>query len=91
MSGEQVPIRIRSRSSGRTPASASAFCDATRARSELVVPGSETRRNLIPVRSTIQLSLVSTIFSRSRLDNLFWGAYIPRPMIFDAKLILPDL
>src|SRR5512143_2926992 len=85
MSGVSVPTTTISRSAGSTPASSSAIRAALSQRSEFAVPGSAMCRTLIPVRSVIQLSLVSTIFSRSRLANSFGGAYIPSPTIFDAN------
>jgi hypothetical protein len=89
MSGVTVPTRTMSRSSGSTPASASALRDASRPRSEFAVPGSAMRRSLIPVLAEIHSSFVSTSFSRSSLVRVLGGACIPTPMILDPTFFSP--
>src|SRR5512140_298869 len=91
MSGVSVPTTTMSSSAGSTPASSSAFRAASRQSSEFGVFGSAMWRTRIPVRSVIQLSFVSTSFSRSRLVNSFGGAYIPNPTIFDANAFPPPM
>src|SRR3972149_5843736 len=89
MSGVQVPTTMMSISEGLTPASASACLDASRQRSEHAVRGSAIRRSLIPVRSMIHESDVSTIFSNSLLVSVFGGACIPSPIILDPTIFPP--
>ncbi len=81
MSGETVPTMITSRSSGRVFAISSARIAAFGAMSEVTSPGAAIRRSLMPVRSVIHSSDVSTIFSRSLLVRTFSGTYDPVPMI----------
>ena len=73
MSGVMVPTMIMSRSWAETPAAFSALSAAKQARSLVTIPSGVTRRSLIPVRSVIQASVVSTIFSRSRFVRTISG------------------
>ena len=74
-------MMIASRSLGSTPASSRARRAARNAMSALPLPSSRTRRSLIPVRTVIHSSLVSTIFSRSRLVTTLVGSSEPVPKI----------
>ena len=65
MSAETVATMIMSRSSALVPAIASACRAAITAISEVTSPSAAIRRSLMPVRSMIQASVVSTSFSRS--------------------------
>jgi hypothetical protein len=73
MSGVMVPTTMRSTSSARTPAILRALWAALRARSLDASFSAATWRSLMPVRSTIHWSLVSTILSRSALVRIFSG------------------
>src|SRR5919106_1607775 len=81
MSGDTVPTMIASSSSGRVLAISSARTDALSAMSEVSSPSAAIRRSLIPVRSVIHSSVVSTIFSRSLLVRTLSGTYEPVPMM----------
>jgi len=63
------------------PAASSAERAAFVASSKVVVPGSAMWRRWIPVRSVIHLSDVSIIFSRSKFEITFSGAWTPTPAI----------
>ncbi len=78
-SGVEVPTMIMSRSLALMPAALSAFWPASRARSRVRVPGSAMCRVRMPVRSVIHWSEVSNIFSRSKLESSFSGAWTPMP------------
>src|SRR5713226_6481311 len=80
-SGVEVPSTIRSVSSGRRPAAPSAFWAAATARSVVVSVGAAMRRSWIPVRSRIQVSDVSTIFSRSKLVRTPSGTKVPTDLM----------
>ena len=54
---------------------------ATTARSEVSSPSAAICLFLIPVRSKIQVSVVSTIFSKSELVMIFCGKYEPVAII----------
>jgi hypothetical protein len=73
MSGVTVPTMIMSRSFARTPALSRARSAANRARSLVTIPSGVTRLSLMPVRSVIHASVVSTIFSRSTLVRTMSG------------------
>src|SRR5450759_3380034 len=77
MSPEIVPTRIMSRSSGLTCERFKAMSAAFVQRSENFSPSETMWRSLIPVRSVIHWSLVSTIFSRSALVRSFFGTAAP--------------
>src|SRR6187551_3571656 len=81
MSGVTVATTTRSRSAGSTHACSSAWRDAGSARSLAACPGSATCRSLIPVRSVIHSSEVSTSFDRSSLVITLSGTYDPTPRI----------
>ncbi len=74
MSGEMVPTMMRSSSSARVCAISSARMAALTAMSEVTSPGAAMRRSLMPVRSVIHASEVSTIFSSSALVRILSGA-----------------
>ena len=78
-SGVTVPTTIRSRSSGRSFAAASARFPASYAMSDVASPSAAHRRSLIPVRWTIHSSDVSTIFSKYELGTTRAGTYEPVP------------
>src|ERR1700693_5153430 len=82
MSPEIVPTRIMSRSSGLTRERFKAMSAAFVQRSENFSPSETMWRSLIPVRSVIHWSLVSTNFSRSALVRSFFGTAAPVPRIF---------
>ena len=65
ISGVTVAQMMRSMSSAEMPAWSMAACAARTPMSDEAMSGSAMRRSLMPVRSTIQSLLVSTIFSRS--------------------------
>ena len=87
-SGDDVPTRIMSRSLAEMPAASSAPRAALVASSRVVVPGSAMCRVRMPVRSVIQLSDVSIIFSRSKFVMTFSGAYMPTPAIALGRPLL---
>src|SRR4030067_171831 len=89
MSGVQGPTSRMPISEGLTPASASARIDASRQRSEHAVRGSAIRRSLIPVRSMIHESDVSTTVSSVLVGSVFGGARIPSPIILDPTFFPP--
>ena len=72
-SGDVVPTINSPMSCGLTPAACIARCAATSAISPLVSSSRAIRRSLIPVRSRIHSSEVSSIFSRSALVTTFSG------------------
>src|SRR6266699_1094523 len=83
-SGEAVATTSRSTSEGSSPATA-------RARSAAILPiepfdsaGPAIRRSLMPVRSVIHWSLVSTSCSRSALVRTYGGTAVPSPTISAA-------
>ena len=71
--------KTRSISSSDRPALATAALAALAARSEAFSLSSMIRRSRIPVRAVIHSSLVSTIFSRSKLVNTRSGTVVPMP------------
>ncbi len=73
MSGVVVPTTMKSMSAGLRPACAIALSAASFARSDVATPGSTMCRSRIPVRCWIHSSLVSTIFSRSKLESTRGG------------------
>ncbi len=73
MSAETVATMIMSRSSALVLAIASACLAATTAISEVTSPSAAIRRSLMPVRSLIQASVVSTSFSRSWFVKIRFG------------------
>jgi hypothetical protein len=81
MSGVAVATIITSISSGPRPASLMALRAASVARSDVAVLSSALCLLDIPVRSLIQVSLVSTIFSRSRLVSVPSGTCEPMPIM----------
>src|ERR1700693_1636374 len=91
MSPEIVPTRIMSRSSGLTCERFKAMSAAFVQRSENFSPSETMWRSLIPVRSVIHWSLVSTIFSRSALVRSFFGTAAPVPRIFARFMGEPAL
>src|SRR4029079_5616846 len=72
---------MRSMSSGAIPASSRAARAATAPMNEVSSPSAAIRRSLMPVRSVIQLSEVSTILARSSLVTTRWGRYPPTPLM----------
>src|SRR4030065_747412 len=82
-----VATKMTSICSGLIPAAFRAFQAAWVAKVEAVVFSSAIRRSLIPGRSTIHWSEVSTIFSRSELVNTFSGTAEPVPIISGYKVI----
>src|SRR4029453_4534882 len=72
---------MRSMSSGAMPASSRAARAATAPMKEASSPSAAIRRSLMPVRSVIQLSDVSTILARSSLVTTRWGRYPPTPLM----------
>ena len=78
-SGVQVALTIRSTDSISIPAAATARRAASSAMSDAATW--EMRRSLIPLRVVIQLSLVSTINSRSALVSTVGGRALPQPVI----------
>src|SRR4029450_5092318 len=81
MSGGTVATMIRSSSSGFTPARSSAVRAAGRARSVMACSGAAIRRSLMPVRSMIHSSDVSTSSASSSFVSTRSGTYVPRPVI----------
>ena len=77
-SGVDVHSSTRSMPSPCTPAPAIACCAASMPRPVVVPP---TRRSRIPVRSTIQASLVSRLSSRSTLVTILSGRALPQPVM----------
>ena len=69
MSGVTVATTMRSMSSAVMPRRRSASWAALEARKEQPVPLSTIRRSLMPERSRIHSSEVSTILSRSSFDS----------------------
>src|SRR2546422_1068393 len=86
MSPVVVPTTMRSTSPGSTPARSSACWAALSPRSDAASLSSTTCRSRIPVRWTIHSSEVATIFSRSWLVRIRFGAYAPMPTIL-ARII----
>ena len=85
-SPRMVAQRMKSSSSGLTPASSIAFSAASRARS-VSVSELRTRRSFTPVRVVIHSSLVSTMRDKSSLVTTSLGSALPVPLI--VKLIMP--
>ena len=73
LSAEIVATIIISSSSAETLASSNALCAAIKAKSDVACSGAQMRLSLIPVRSVIHSSLVSTNFSISALVRIFSG------------------
>src|ERR1700730_5580425 len=82
MSPEIVPTRIMSRSSALMCARLSASSAARVQKSEKCSPSAAMWRSRIPVRDMIHSSEVSTSFSRSALERIFFGTAAPVPRIF---------
>jgi hypothetical protein len=66
-----------------------AAAPAATARVAVVSPAAAIRRSRIPVRSTIQASLVSTMRSRSALVSRPSGRAVPHPEIADRTVVAP--
>jgi hypothetical protein len=77
--GEMVEQMIKSSCWGVIPAISSALREACTESVDVVSCGAAWRRSLIPVRSVIHWSEVSTIFSRSWLVITFFGSVDPVP------------
>jgi hypothetical protein len=73
MSGVTVAMRIMSRSLADSSAASRACLAAAVAMSLVTIPSGAMRRCLMPVRSVIHASLVSTIFSRSAFVRTIGG------------------
>jgi hypothetical protein len=82
-SGDVVPTITMSISAGPTPALFIACFAASTHMSEVVWSGATQCRRSTPVRVRIHSSLVSTIFSRSKLVSTFSGRYRPVPVILE--------
>src|SRR6266545_402851 len=80
-SGVEVARMMRSMSSGAMPASSSAARAALAPIDEVSSPSAAIRRSLMPVRSMIQRSDVSTILARSSLVITRSGRYPPTPLM----------
>ena len=87
LSDEEVPTRIRSSSVEQIPAFSSALLAAFTA-IWATVSSPAMWRAPIPVRSRIQISLVSTIFSRSSFFHIVSGTYEPVPAILPFFTLL---
>jgi hypothetical protein len=87
MSGLFVPVMMKSRSSGDRPAAFNARRAACVPRSEVETFVSTILRSRIPEREIIHSSVVSTIFSRSKLVKTLGGAYDPVAIIRDLIII----
>jgi hypothetical protein len=74
-----IPTMIMSRSDAAMLAASSADRAAAGAMLLVSSPAAATRRSLMPVRSVIQASEVSTSFSRSKFVSTFAGVYRPVP------------
>ena len=74
MSGVTVATMIRSISSDSTPARSSAVRAAGSARSVIACSGAAIRRSLMPVRSVIHSSVVSTSSASSSFVSTRSGA-----------------
>jgi hypothetical protein len=81
MSGVTVATIIRSSSVDFTPARSRAIRAAGRARSVIACSGAAIRRSLMPVRSVIHSSVVSTSSDSSSFVTTRSGMYVPRPVI----------
>ncbi len=81
MSGVTVAQMIRSISDGSAPASASASRTAGSAMSLSASSCTAKRRSLIPVRSWIHSSEVSTSCARSSFVITLAGTFVPRPVM----------
>src|SRR5205814_7827766 len=81
MSGVAVATRIRSISLAEIFACSIAFSAAFVAMSLVCSSFAAMRRSLMPVRVVIHSSLVSTMRDRSLLVRIFFGTYLPVPMI----------
>ncbi len=81
LSGLIVATMIRSSFAGSKSADFNACFAAFVAKWLLRSPLAAMRRSLIPVRVVIHSSLVSTIFSRSKLVKTFSGTKLPTEMI----------
>src|SRR6185295_4314898 len=90
MSGVTVAQMIRSTSAGGTPAASSAWRHASVANWDMTSPSPAIRRSRMPVRVVIHSSLVSTIFSRSRLVTTREGTLLPVPEITALVGIAPS-
>src|SRR5215469_16885530 len=82
MSGVTVATMITSTSLAAMPRFFRQHFAASTARSLVATPLSTRCRSRIPVRSTIHLSFVSTIFSRSAFVSSRGGTYVPTEEIF---------
>ena len=89
MSGEMVEQMIRSSCRGVSPAISRAFRAASMEREDVVSFGPAWRRSLIPVRSVIHWSEVSTNFSSSALVITFSGNATPVPKIPAKAMVTP--
>jgi len=80
-SGVEVARMMRSMSSGASPASSSAARAARAPMDEVSSPSAAIRRSLMPVRSVIHRSDVSTSLARSLLVTTRSGRYPPHPLM----------
>src|SRR5690606_10338642 len=90
LSGVEVATMMQSRSAGAMPASASAARAAASPREAVVSSSAAMKRWRMPVRCTIQASLVSTTPSSSRLLTALRGKAEPTPLTTDL-IILANL
>src|SRR6185436_9332094 len=90
MSGVTVAQMMRSTSFGGTPAASSDCRQASVANWDMNSPSPAIRRSRMPVRVVIHSSLVSTIFSRSRLVTTREGTLLPVPEITALIGIAPS-
>ena len=89
MSGEMVEQIIRSKSRGPMPAISRARREAKTESEEVVSSLDAWRRSLMPVRSVIHWSEVSTSFSRSALVTTLAGSAAPVPSIVAEGMSTP--
>src|SRR3989338_2276651 len=87
LSGLMVATRISSIFSAGIADLLKTFLAALMARSLVFSSDAATRRSLMPVRVRIHSSVVSTIFSRSKLVSLFSGRYLPTAIIPTLRII----
>src|SRR3954454_8048658 len=86
ISGVIVPTTISSISAGVSPAASMARRAAAVPRVAVVSPSETIRRSRMPVRWTIQSSLVSTIRANSSLVRRFSGRQLPVPAMMAPKV-----
>ena len=87
LSGVEVATITKSIEARSIPACRMAWIDAATARSEVFSPSAAKWRRVIPVRSRIHSSVVSTVLESSSLVTIRSGRYEPTPRTIERSMV----